>query len=278
MNKDKIKREDLKHNFLKNIIIRFDYTGVSEAELDGIIAKVKPIFKSAGYSNMREEYLTEMDFELQDPERLEEEGLPVKDIRKSKAYVFSDPESGINCKLSSRFAFIQVRNSRYVSFSEYSTILMNVVAEIKKDVDFMELVRFGIRKINGCILKDINDLSKYFEKNYFPIHGFYGNHKQKLFESKDCYVDEDHNVNLMKTLLNGEYDDQIAYQVILDTDIYMKNDNNINQLFDNEKMILSMNEKLFALYKEALTDTFLELLCCEKFEDTGIIGVDINGE
>ena len=41
--KNDVRRENLKNNFLKNIIVRFDYTGIAEVELDSIIAKVKPI-------------------------------------------------------------------------------------------------------------------------------------------------------------------------------------------------------------------------------------------
>lgn len=59
-----VKRENLKNNFLKNIIVRFDYTGVAEVELDNIISEVKPIFKGDGYNRLEEEYLTEMDFLL----------------------------------------------------------------------------------------------------------------------------------------------------------------------------------------------------------------------
>ena len=51
MKKD-VNREHLKNNFLKNIIVRFDYTGIAEVELDTIIAEVKPIFKSAGYTKL----------------------------------------------------------------------------------------------------------------------------------------------------------------------------------------------------------------------------------
>lgn len=36
-NRQELCRKDLKHNFLKRIIIRFDYLGVSEIELDAII-------------------------------------------------------------------------------------------------------------------------------------------------------------------------------------------------------------------------------------------------
>ena len=91
--KNDVRRENLKNNFLKNIIVRFDYTGIAEVELDSIIAKVKPIFKTDGYNKLKEEYLTEMDFQLQDPESIEMDGLPVKEIRKKRAYVFINDEN-----------------------------------------------------------------------------------------------------------------------------------------------------------------------------------------
>lgn len=110
--KNDVKRENLKNNFLKNIIVRFDYTGISEVELDSIIAKVKPIFKNDGYNKLKEEYLTEMDFRLQDPESIETDGLPVKEIRK-KEHMFllmMKKELNVNFQHNLRLCQYKARN------------------------------------------------------------------------------------------------------------------------------------------------------------------------
>lgn len=274
--KNDVKRENLKNNFLKNIIVRFDYTGISEVELDSIIAKVKPIFKNDGYNKLKEEYLTEMDFRLQDPESIETDGLPVKEIRKKRAYVFINDEKGIECKLSTQFTFVSIQSQKYISFSEYSKTLMNVITTLKNEVEFLNCIRFGIRKVNQCIIKDIYSINQYFDTKFFQIYGLDSGNTPKLFENKDCFVTGKYNVNLTRMVIMGEYDDEVAYQVVLDSDIYITKSEDINELFNGDTEITTMNEKLFALYKEALTETFIEKLGKEDYSDSNIIGVEHN--
>lgn len=274
--KNDVKRENLKNNFLKNIIVRFDYTGISEVELDSIIAKVKPIFKTDGYNKLKEEYLTEMDFQLQDPESIEMDGLPIKEIRKKRAYVFINDEKGIECKLSTQFTFVSIQSQKYISFSEYSKTLTNVITTLKNEVEFLNCIRFGIRKVNQCIIKDIYSLNKYFDTKFFQIYGLDKGNTPKLFESKDCYEDGKYNINLTRMVIRGEYDDEVAYQVVLDSDIYITKIEDINELFNGDTEIIAMNEKLFELYKAAVTETFIEELGKEDYRDSNIIGVERN--
>lgn len=274
--KDTVKRENLKNNFLKNIIVRFDYTGIAEVELDNIVAKVKSIFKKAHYNNLKEEYLTEMDLQLQDPEGIEIESLPVTGVRKKRAYVFFDKERGIECKLSTQFALVSIQSQKYIPFSEYSGTLVEVVKTFRNEVDFLNCTRFGVRKVNQCIIKDIHSLDRYFNIKLFPIYGLDRGSSPKLFESRDCFLDGKYNVNLMRTIIKGEYEDSIAYQVVLDSDIYITQDDDINRLFTGNTEITAMNERLFELYKEALTEDFIEKLGKENFNDSNIIGVEKN--
>lgn len=274
--KNEIKRENFKNNFLKNIIVRFDYTGIAEVELDKIIAKVKSIFKEDGYDKLNEGYLTEMDFQFQDPESVEAEGLPIKEIRKKKAYVFTNSQKGIECKLSTQFVLVSIYSQKYISFAEYSQTLMNVIRMIKSNVEFLRCFRFGIRKINKCIIKNIEDLNQYFEVEFFKIYGLNRKFEPKLFESKDCFKDEKYNVNLTRMVIMGEYENDVAYQVVLDSDIYITENDNISNLFNNNDEITIMNEKLFELYKEALTEYFITELGKENFSDEHIIGVEPN--
>ena len=45
MQREKITRNDLKKNFLKKIIMRLDFQGVLQAEMESIILKVKPFLR-----------------------------------------------------------------------------------------------------------------------------------------------------------------------------------------------------------------------------------------
>ena len=274
--KREAKRGTFKNNFLKNIVVRFDYTGMSENELDSIVAKIKPIFKKAHYNRMKEEHLTEMDFQLQDPESIEVDGLPIKEIRKKIAYVFTNEEKGIKCKISTQFIFISIQNRKYVEFSEYSSTIMQVVSVLKEDVEFLNFERFGIRKINQCIIKDIRKIHDYFEEKYYMICGLEDNRTPKLFESKDCYIDGKYNINYTRMVINGEYDGETAYQVVLDSDVYSNNSEHIEKIISDDEELNNMNEILFDLFKEVLTENFIVKLSKEEYTDTNIIGVDKN--
>lgn len=274
--KNELKREDLKNNFLKNIVVRFDYIGISEMELEELVSFVKPIFAKAGYNILREEYLTAMDFQLQDPEYIETEGLPAKEIRKKKAYVYINEPKGIQCKLSTNFACVEIQNQKYVAFMEYSNTLIEVIRCFREKIEFLNCIRFGIRKVNQCIIRDISSLNQYFSKHIFQIYGSESGRMPKLYESKDCFTEGNYNINLVRTVVSGEYKNQKAYQVVLDSDIYVMDSASIDELFEKQEKIVVMNERLFELYKESLTEQFLDGLGQEEYTDTNIIGVEKN--
>lgn len=274
--KNGITREQLKNNFLKNIIVRFDYTGIAEVELDNIIANIKPMFKASGYNKLQEEYLTEMDFELQDPETLELNGVPIKDIRKQKAYVFTNESRGMQCKLCTKFAFLAIQSQKYITFSEYSKTIIELMTILRDSVEFLYFNRFGVRKVNQCILKDISLIDLYFEKHCFQVYGAENGILLKLNEAKDCYMDGQYNINFARTIIAGEYDRNLAYQMVIDSDIYVTDDAVVRALLEDEAEVENMNTKLFELYTDSLTEAFLEKLCQEWREDLNIIGVEAN--
>lgn len=274
--KSNITREHFKNNFLKNVIIRFDYIGITETELDAVLTKIKPVLKEHGYDRLRNEYTTELDFQLQDPEALEVTSIPVREVRQQKVYVFTNDNRGMEFRISSLFAFISVNSQKYIPFSEYSETLIEVMNILKQDVSFFSGTRFGIRKINQCIMKDISHINDYFEPKYFQIFDSGKGGLSKIHEAKDCFSELTHNVNLIRTIVAGEYDNDVAHQVILDTDIYVVGYDRINELISNYDIVNQMNEELFNFYKDALTDEFIVNLGKDVFEDCNIIGVEKN--
>ena len=64
MVKNEIGREALKYNFLKKIIIRFDYDGMDDTELDQVLSDVSLKLKEYGYTNRTTETATEMQIQF----------------------------------------------------------------------------------------------------------------------------------------------------------------------------------------------------------------------
>ena len=113
-------RGDLKHNFLKMITVRFDFYGLAEIELDEWIKDIKPLLHKRGYNRLTMELATEMDFQMDDPEIMEMEGIPVGDIRRHRVYVFKNHVEGISLKISPVFAAVLMEDTKYA----YGTIIV----------------------------------------------------------------------------------------------------------------------------------------------------------
>lgn len=273
-----IKREDLKHNFLKKIIIRADYRGVDETEIDKTLPLIKDYLKEQKYIKYRTEVAKEVDFLLEDPDTDNDIITKVNDVRKSIVHSFQNEEEGIYIKLSTSFVFVSIEMAKYKSCLTYCDELEQIIKYIKANSQFFELVRFGIRKINQCILLNVSKLNEYFEESFFHFHNFDETIKSKTFQSKECFFINSYDMNVICTIVCGETNDhKLAYQVTFDSDIYLQEERCSQLLSSFSKNVSEMNETLFTIYKEAITLNFLKLLQSETFENyDDISGVEKN--
>lgn len=281
MVKNEIGREALKYNFLKKIIIRFDYNGMDDTELDQVLSDVSLKLKEHGYTNRTTETATEMQIQFDDPESGNYSEVYGKKVREQKVFVFHNENPQVKLGISSSSACINIEETKYVDCLIYCDVLwkvMKIISESGK-VPFFEFKRFGLRKINQCFLRDIKCLNKYFEPAHFHVFKFQDESsiKEKVMQIRESLEIADYNVNLNRMLIRGELGGEEAYQVNYDADIYLL-DESIEELIQNKEKIAEMNNWLFALYKDAVTETFLNQLIEGTFDRDMIIGVEANGE
>lgn len=281
MAKNEIDRKMLKYNFLKKIIIRFDYDGMDDTELDQVLSDVSLELKEHGYTNRTTETATEMQIQFDDPESGNYSEVYGKKVREQKVFVFHNENPQVKLGISSSSACINIEETKYVDCLIYCDVLwkvMKIMSESDK-VPFFQFKRFGLRKINQCFLKDIKCLNKYFEPAHFHIFKFQDESsiKEKVMQIRESLEIADYNVNLNRMLIRGELGGEEAYQVNYDADIYLL-DESIEELIQNEEKIAEMNNWLFDLYKDAVTETFLNQLIEGTFDRDMIIGVEANGE
>lgn len=280
MDKNTVSRADLKHNFLKQIIIRADYRGVDEDEITKALPSIRAYLKDNGYIRYRTEVANEVDFHLEDPE----EGtvpMPIPDnIRRTTVHVFQHAESGISVRLSPAFVLIAIESAKYKNCLTYCNNINEIIKSIQSNSDFFELVRFGIRKINQCILLDIQKLNYYFEKHLFKMYeGYPDIDRRKTFQSKECFsVVDKYDVNLICTVICGEANNgKPAYQVTFDSDIYVLEEHCNTFISDFSSETERMNNVLFDLYKDSITESFINALSESVFNDKNeILGVENN--
>ena len=281
MVKNEIGREAIKYNFLKKIIIRFDYDGMDDTELDQVLSYVSLELKKHGYTNRTTETATEMQIQFDDPESGNYSEVYGKKVREQKVFVFHNENPQVKLGISSSSACINIEETKYVDCLIYCDVLwkvMKIISESEK-VPFFEFKRFGLRKINQCFLRNIKCLNQYFEPAHFHIFKFQDENsiKEKVMQIRESLEIADYNVNLNRMLIRGELGGEEAYQVNYDADIYLL-DESIEELIQNENKIAEMNNWLFVLYKDAITETFLNQLIEGTFDRDMIIGVEANGE
>lgn len=283
MEKKDIDRKSLKYNFLKRIIIRFDYEGMDDTELDQVLPDISVELRKHRYTGRTLEKATEVEIRFDDPEKAEYDDVCQKSVREQRVIVFHNENPQVKLKMSSSSACISIEKTKYVDCLTYCDVLwqvMQVVMAASEKVPFFSLKRFGLRKINQCFLMEIEQLNEYFEPSHFRVFKLPGYvvTSNKVMQLKDSFELEPYNVNLVRTIIKGEIRGEKAYQLNFDADIYLMDEEHIEELLKLDGTIGKMNEFLFELYKDAVTEKFLNQLMDGTFEQDVILGVDANGE
>lgn len=276
LKKIEIKRQDIKYNFLKKIILRFDFQGMDESELESVVNEVSILLKEkeCGYISKRREVSNSTEYYIEDPESNETEGLYTGSAREQYVYVFENKNPQVKLKISSSFVVIAINKTKYVDCLEYCDTLLKIMNKIKEMVPFFSCLRFGIRKINQCYLFDKDKLNKYFEKSHFQIYSYGKDSRIKVSEKTDHMFIGDYNLNLIRTVVYGQIYGKDAYKINYDSDLYLLGNEEIAEVLKGGiSKIEVMNNILFDLYKDAITIEFLNELIDGSYNENEIDGV-----
>lgn len=267
MDRANINRNNLKRNFLKEIIMRLDFQGVLQAEMEGILLEVKPYLKSKGFNRYAEKVNNQVI----------DDGDGIKDLKAQIIYSFIAESLGYTLELSNSCIIISIKTQGYSSFDVYSDIFRNIINIFNRKIDFFTGIRFGFRKINFCFAKSKDVISKYFSTEYYncaiPISGI----ETQLIKRQDCLTNGAQNFSLCHSIEAGMLDEQLMYKITLDTDIYTEQQNEIERILFEENNLSVMNEAMFRIYLSAITDDMIDLLTRDDdLEVDEIIGVENN--
>ena len=284
-----IERDDLNYNFLKKIIIRIDYNGILERELEKSIEKLKNHLLRNEFTKFNEGTINEVDFQIKDPQQIETQlFIPIQELRKTKSYNFSNTNDTVVVQISKFFMTISVDYEQYRKFEEFCTLFNDIFEVIQEDNNYIRVLRLGLRKINNCILLDLNRINEVIKEKYFSnLNGLFPEKIQVPILNKqniDTFIYDDKNINLVRYLssgvleMNGEQKE--AYQFVLDIDTYKNDEENIkeNIIEDNGIYIqlIEFNNILFKAYINILNDNFIDTLVSGDIDNTLVLGVEKN--
>ena len=266
MTKADIKRSDLRRNFLKEVIMRLDFQGVFQPEMENILIKIKPY--------LREHSFTRYDQKITN--QIMASG-DVPDLKSEMVHVFTNESSGYMVELSTSNIVLTVSSQAYSPFEDYSQVFSHLADVYRQNIDFFTVQRFGLRKINVCFVKDKKAVSKYFSQAYYnceePILGFSTNSVIR----RDTLSDNNRNINMNYAVEEGKIGEESIYKITLDTDIYLTSKEDIEQTVFEEVALNDLNEIIFKIYINVITDELIGVLSKDESPSPEeIMGVDDN--
>ncbi len=266
-----ITRTDFHFNFLKNVIIRIDFQGVFEPEMERLLTLIKPVVKGKGFSR----YLKKQNNQIKvDVENLNSQDSSLsKVVQSQEIHSFVNEDRGYVLDLASSFVCLNINSTSYTPFEDYSSLVSEIAKIYKNNIDFASINRVGIRKMNVCMFEDREKIKEFFSPEFFGYFKSIPGAHTFTSRRQDIFGIDLYKVNLSCNIEQGTAAGKTLYRVLLDSDIYVDNAETIKNGVD----FLQMNRLLFDIYVSSLTEKFIVALCGDdesKFE--GIIGVEKN--
>ena len=270
------KREDLHHNFLKKIIVKLDFQGVLESEMECILSEIKPYVKEKGFTRYTEKMSDQVDISILDI-RSSQPIAEASRVKSQRVYSFIDETRGYVLDISSNFICLAINATRYTPFESYGSYLPEISKIYAENIDFFTTKRLGLRKINECLIQDKALIKRYFSSAYFGFFDELEGVDTLQSRQMDSFKIKEYNVNLMSNVNQGTADGRTLYSVRLDIDAYLDNSESIDRALSEPTNIQGMNDLLFEIYVRALTDEFIAILSSEDVSEIdGIIGIAEN--
>lgn len=267
-------RADLKHNYLKQIILRLDYQGVLEEEIEGIIPKCKSILKDYCFSRFNENINSQYDVNV--PNSSPDAEPQIRKKGKRKIYSFFNESQGHQVDICKDSISIKINSTHYCPFENYFDYLYNIYNVLINEIDFITFQRLGLRKINECVVFKKQNINKFFSKEYFSYFSKLTSEINIASRNFDFFVYDNYKVNLLRAIQSGKIADKNAYVIQLDIDVYVDTEESIKELLLESNKMKDLNDLSFKLYINSITDEFLSKLKEDDFVSDDISGVENN--
>lgn len=262
-----IERNHLKKNFLDEIIMRLDFQGVLQTEMEKILIVAKPYLKGMKFNRYNENVNNQTVFD----------GISIKEATSQIEYSFLNELSGYTLKLSNSSIILSVKTAGYSPFENYSEIFLHIADIYKKEIDFFTVKRFGLRKINYCYIKNFNDIEVYFDPTYYCCHEPIDEFGVTKINRTSQLSDGKRSLNLRFGVDQGEIDQEKYYRVTLDSDIYSTDEVTITEIIEQKQKMQETNDTLFKVYCNVLNDRLIEILSTEELDiPEGLAGIENN--
>lgn len=257
MEKEKIKRKDLRCSLLKRVIIRADISAMVKLEDSVLSVSRQDWFK--GLFESMDKFTAAVNPSIPDKTSL------VSETHGAEVRRFFDctiqPKQELTLDISDEFVCLDIKcNGQYESLDPYISLMANVIGQVIHDDDYVKLKRLAIRKIDGLVLTNANEANRIFEYFDQGIMAKGEGMRKRLYNDYFYSNTNKVGVNYSRQVKIG---DTAANRFVftMDTDVFVRpNDlENLRPGVEELKQILSerINETAFDVFKRGVKEDFL---------------------
>lgn len=273
----KYSRYTMRANMLKKVLIRIDYSGVTD--INEWIKEFKANADlSSHFCKYRKEVQNQASFNISNMEEIaQSRSIPLKAFQSEPLHRFSeasfrgegeeaDREDKVVMEVTGLFMAFTIDCINYKNMDVYIDFLCKYIQAFISNDRFIDIQRIGIRKVGGDVFRNLDEFAETFETNIFAtpdVKNLNGLLIDREYHDRIIKSDGTVKVNFSRRCRAIPADDgSVVYQALLDIDGYV--DDSIIQgngyKFPNDfENVLKekINEYLFDLYKLSVTEQYL---------------------
>lgn len=275
--KDRINRNDIKKNFLKRVLFRIDYTGLSNMELEIILNDIKINYENY-FKDYNKEIINSYDIQMNDV-TVKNEELNLVKLGDKYTHVFSHRDScdRYTMRFSEQFMYLDIYPSTEYKGNDIYYGLFSRLYNTFNKIKFFNINRVGIRKFNNFFIEAdrVEELKNIFSNDFFSLYipNDYEISKKTMMDS---FIKKNFNVNFIREISLGTIENEKkVYLVAFDLDIYSNDKLFLKNFKDNvETNLIKMNDIIFNFFIETMNENFINNVLVnqsKRFKDYGIV-------
>lgn len=271
-----VRRDQFRQHILKLVVMRLDFRGVLESELDQVLTQVKSYAQENDLPRYEERGTSDLYIDLEGEKQQSIE--TTRKARCQKIFSFANTTRGITLEISRDFICLAVRTEAYIPFEDYGSIVLDVANIYKNSLEYFTPKRFGLRKVNECLISDKDKIREYFNPAIVSYYDYIGGVDTARSNRTECFTVDNYHVNLRSNIAKGRQGGDTLYAMRLDIDTYLDDKEQIHRLLSNSDEVKRANNLIFKIFISSLTEHFVNLLMAEDTaDDVAIQGVEFNG-
>ena len=266
MAKDRFLRRNVHDHFLKKVILRLDYAGVTDLNklVDVFDKKFPKAFKERNLVINREINVTLHKKDLEEIGKTL--SLPVSIIEKSQVIRYAQLKKPVNCNVTLDICqyylcMVIESNSNYDGLDNYTEYFKGAISVFKEKIPYFRPKRLGLRKFRQEQKETIEQAKRAFEDFMFPSKPYGLEYSPLRLEYIDCMLTNENikfNIHSMLRKVKDE-ENHDRFESLLDLDAYYDREDILAG--DINALLEKANQKEFEVYKNCLTEDYLSSIC-----------------